>query len=83
MYVGPATLRAQQLPYIHTDADKLSWRKEVGDKLDPKADPLAEKRKAFWDRIGTMPPAQEISELEALGSGPGEERSNKSFCPFR
>lgn len=65
-HVGPAALRAQQLPYVHTYTDKLGWRKEVGDKLDPKADPLADERKAFWERIGIMPSAHEISELEAL-----------------
>jgi hypothetical protein len=32
---------AQQPPYVHTYTDKLGWCKEVGDKLDPKADPLA------------------------------------------
>lgn len=65
-HVGPAALRAQQLPYIHTYKDKAGWRKEVGDKLDPKADPLADERKAFWDRIGIMPSAHEIAELDAL-----------------
>ena len=65
-HVGPAALRAQQLPYVHSFTDKLGWRKEVGDKLDPKADPLADERKAFWERIGIMPSAHELSELEAL-----------------
>ncbi|WP_376703396.1 hypothetical protein RQ479_29780 [Mesorhizobium sp. ISC25] len=65
-HVGPAALRAQLLPYVHTYTDKLGWRKEVGDKLDPKADPLAEERTAFWDRIVTMPSAQELSEHEVL-----------------
>ncbi|MER8827215.1 hypothetical protein NKH73_14095 [Mesorhizobium sp. M0938] len=65
-HVGPAALRAQQLPYVHTYTDKLGWRKEVGDRLDPKADPLADERKAFWERIGIMPSAHEISELETL-----------------
>ncbi len=65
-HVGPAALRAQQLPYVHSFTDKLGWRKEVGDKLDPKADPLADERKAFWERIGIMPTAHELSELEAL-----------------
>jgi hypothetical protein len=65
-HVGPQPLRAQQLAYVHTYSDKLGWRKEVGDKLDPKADPLADERKAFWERIGIMPSAHELSELEAL-----------------
>jgi hypothetical protein len=29
-------------------------------------DPLAEQRKAFWERIGIMPTARELAELEAL-----------------
>jgi len=65
-HVGPAPLRAQQLAYVHTYSDKLGWRKEIGDKLDPRADPLADERKAFWERIGIMPTAHELSELEAL-----------------
>lgn len=65
-HVGPAPLRAQQLAYVHSYSDKLGWRKEIGDKLDPKADPLADERKAFWERIGIMPSAHELSELEAL-----------------
>jgi hypothetical protein len=64
--VGPSPLRAQQLPYVHTFADKLNWRREIGDKLLPGSDPLSEERKAFWDRVGLMPSASEISEAEVL-----------------
>lgn len=46
-HVGPKPLRAQALPYVHTYAHKAGWRKELGDKLERGADPLAEKRKAF------------------------------------
>lgn len=65
-HVGPAPLRAQQLPYVHDYLDKLNWRKEPGDKLEKGADPLAEERKAFWERMGLMPTASEIKELEGL-----------------
>ncbi|MER9355538.1 hypothetical protein NKI61_19910 [Mesorhizobium sp. M0514] len=77
-HVGPAPLRAQQLPYVHDQADKNGWGKAreqrvikkgkliQGDWLDEHEDPLAAERKAFWERIGFMPSAHEISELEAL-----------------
>lgn len=65
-HVGPGALRAQQLPYVHTYADKAGWRKEHGDKLDPKADPLADERKAFWERVASMPSAAEIAAVDAL-----------------
>jgi hypothetical protein len=75
---------AQQLPYVHTYTDKLGWCKEVGDKLDPKADPLAEERRAFWNRIGTLPSGQEISELEALHEwllAVGNEKERRASSP--
>lgn len=65
-HVGPAPLRAQQLPYVHDYTDKLGWRKEPGDKLERGADPLAEERKLFWERMGLMPTASELRELEGL-----------------
>lgn len=65
-HVGPATLRAQQLPYVHTYADKAGWRKELGDKLEKGADPLAEERKGFWERMGSLPTAAELRELDGL-----------------
>ena len=65
-HVGPAPLRAQQLPYVHTFTDKLGWRKEPGDKLEKGADPLADERKAFWERMGMMPTSEELRELDGL-----------------
>lgn len=65
-HVGPAPLRAQQLPYVHDIEDKRNWRKEVGDKLVETADPYAEERKAFWERMGSMPTAAELRELDGL-----------------
>jgi hypothetical protein len=67
-HIGPAPLRAQQLPYVHTCADKAGWRKEAGDMLERGADPLAEERQAFWKRFGLMPSSSEISELDRLHS---------------
>jgi hypothetical protein len=66
IHVGPMPLRAQQLPYVHDYADKAGWRKEPGDKLIAGADPLAEERKAFWERLGVMPSAHELAELDSL-----------------
>src|SRR6185369_9084356 len=73
-HVGPAPLRAQQLPYVHDQADKNGWGKAreqrvvkkgkliQGDWLDEHEDPLAAERKAFWERIGIMPTAREPSQ---------------------
>ncbi|MGN6144705.1 MAG: hypothetical protein ACTHOP_14055 [Mesorhizobium sp.] len=65
-HVGPGALRAQQLPYVHDFADKAGWRKEPGDKLPKGADPYAEERKSFWDRIASMPTAAEISAIDQV-----------------
>lgn len=65
-HVGPAPLRAQQLPYVHDIQDKRNWRKEPGDKLAKGADPYAEERQAFWERMGLMPTAAELRELDGL-----------------
>jgi hypothetical protein len=55
-HVGPAQPRSLQLPYVHDWIDKLGW----GSKR------LEEERKEFWERLGLMPSAHEISELEIL-----------------
>jgi hypothetical protein len=65
-HVGPGALRAQQLPYVHDWNDKAGWRKEPGDKLAKGEDPLAEERKAFWERLASMPTAAEISAVEKI-----------------
>jgi hypothetical protein len=77
--VGPAPLRAQQLPYVHTQADKNGWRKEPGRRVVDKKgrlirgdwllegeDPLADERKTFWERIGIMPSAEELAAMEVI-----------------
>lgn len=78
VHVGPARLRAQQLPYVHDQADKNGWGKAKekrvvkkgqliqGDWLNEGDDPLAEERKRFWERMGMMPTAAEMRELEGL-----------------
>jgi hypothetical protein len=80
-HVGPAPLRAQQLPYVHDHVDKNGWGKSPlqrvikkgrliqGDWLDEKDDPLADERKAFWDRLGVTATAEELRELDALFGG--------------
>ncbi|GAA2817135.1 hypothetical protein EDC40_103666 [Aminobacter aminovorans] len=78
-HVGPAALRAQQLPYVHTQADKNGWRKEPGRRVVDKKgrlirgdwlvegeDPLADERKAFWERVGLMPTSEELSAMEVV-----------------
>ncbi len=78
VHVGPAPLRAQQLPYVHDTADKNNWGKSPlarivkkgkliqGDWLDPNEDPLADERKRFWERMGLTPTAEELRELDGL-----------------
>lgn len=77
-HVGPAPLRAQQLPYVHDHVDKNGWGKSAlprvikkgkliqGDWLDENDDPLAEERRLFWERMGLMPTAAEMRELDGL-----------------
>lgn len=76
--VGPAPLRAQQLNYVHDQADKNGWGKSQlarivkkgrliqGDWLDANEDPLADERKRFWERMGMTPTAEEMRELDGL-----------------
>lgn len=63
---GPGYIQAMALPYIHDIEDKRNWRKEVGDKLVKTADPYADERKAFWERVGLTPTAAELRELDGL-----------------
>lgn len=77
-HVGPAPLRAQQLPYVHDHVDKNGWGKSPlkrvikrgkliqGDWLEEGEDPLAAERKAFWERMGIMPTGEELAELDGL-----------------
>lgn len=66
VHVGPKPVRSMPLPYVHDWADKAGWRKEPGDKLAKGADPLADERREFWERMGMMPTAEELSELDGL-----------------
>jgi len=65
-HVGPAQPRSLALPYVHSQSDKNGWGKVPGDHLEIGADPLAEERRAFWERLGVLPSAHELSELEIL-----------------
>jgi len=55
-HVGPQGPRSVDLGYVHDWVDKIGW----GSKR------LEEERKDFWDRLGLMPSARELSELEIL-----------------
>ena len=59
-HVGPKPVRSLNLGYVHSWADKAAWRKEPGDKLVT-LDPYADERKAFWERLHSMPSAAELS----------------------
>lgn len=76
--VGPAPLRAQQLPYVHSEADMRNWGHRRGDKRssDPKADAcrlLKEDEEAysifrqeFWELFDTGPTPEEVSTAYAV-----------------
>jgi len=55
-HIGPALPHSLALPYVHDFADKAGW----GTKR------LEEERQAFWDRLGRMPSAAELTSLEAI-----------------
>src|SRR5690606_10623017 len=64
--------------YVHDHVDKNGWGKSPlqrvvkrgkliqGDWLDEKDDPLADERKAFWERLGVTASAEELRELDGL-----------------
>lgn len=62
--VGPAPLRAQQLPYVHTRADRNGWGKIPGEKdklLKEDGDAHALYRREFWEQFETGPSPEEVS----------------------
>lgn len=71
--VGPAPLRAQQLPYVHTDADMRNWGHRRGDKrsIDPKANACRLRkeddeaysilRQEFWEQFDPGPTPEDVS----------------------
>lgn len=75
--VGPAPLRAQQLPYVHTEADMRNWGHRRGDKrsVDPKANACRLRkeddeaysifRQEFWD-IDEGPTPEEVSLAQEI-----------------
>ncbi|TIR87191.1 MAG: hypothetical protein E5X19_25710, partial [Mesorhizobium sp.] len=66
--VGPAPLRAQQLPYIHTRTDMNGWGKRPGetDKLRKEdGDAHAIFRREFWEQFQPDPSPAEVSRAIA------------------
>lgn len=71
--VGPAPLRAQQLPYVHSEADMRNWGHRRGDKrsADPKADACRLRkedeeaysifRQEFWEQFDPGPTPEDVS----------------------
>lgn len=76
--VGPAPLRGQQLPYIHSEEDMRNWGHRRGDKRskDVQAnacrlskeddDGHAIYRREFWDQFREAPSASEVSEAHRV-----------------
>lgn len=62
--VGPAPLRAQQLPYVHTRKDRNGWGKRPGEKdqlLKEDSDAHSIYRREFWEQFEPDPTPEEIS----------------------
>lgn len=55
-HVGPAQMRSLAMPYTHDFADKAGWGTKA----------LEEERRAFWERLGRMPTAAELSALDII-----------------
>jgi len=67
--VGPAPLRAQQLPYLHTRADKNGWGKIPGEKdklLKEDGDAHSLFRREFWEQFQEEPTPSEISKAHQI-----------------
>ena len=76
--VGPAPLRAQQLPYVHTDSDMREWGHRRGDRrsTNPKDDACRLRpeddeahsifRAEFWAQFDTGPSPSDISEANQI-----------------
>ena len=63
--VGPGRLKAQNLPYVHSEADMLNWGKRVGEKDQLRkedAEAHAAHRREFWERVSVS--ARDVSEAE-------------------
>lgn len=62
--VGPAPLRAQQLPYVHTRTDMNGWGKKPGEKdklLKEDADAHSIFRREFWEQFDPGPSPEDVS----------------------
>lgn len=65
-HVGPSPLRAQQLPYVHSQIDMNGWGKKPGEKDQlhkEDADAHAAHRREFFDKVSAS--ARDVSEAEA------------------
>lgn len=63
--VGPGSLKAQKLPYVHSEADMRGWGKRIGEKDQLRkedAEAHAAHRREFWDRVSVS--ARDVSEAE-------------------
>lgn len=63
--VGPGRLKAQKLPYVHSEADMLNWGKRIGEKDQLRkedAEAHAAHRREFWERVSVS--ARDVSEAE-------------------
>lgn len=77
-HVGPRHLRAQQLPYVHSEVDMLNWGHRLGDKRSdvPWAnacrlrreddDAYSIYRQSFWEQYDRDPTPAEISRAAAV-----------------
>jgi hypothetical protein len=66
--VGPAPLRAQQLPYVHTRSDMNGWGKRPGEKDSLRkedGDAHAIFRREFWEQFDPGPSPADVSRAVA------------------
>lgn len=69
-HVGPAPLRGQGLPYVHSFSDIAGWGKKLDDKecqLNAEdTDSYAAFKRDFWDQFDRAPSPAEISRADAV-----------------
>lgn len=68
--VGPAPLRAQQLPYLHEFSDMAGWGKKLNDKacklLKEDKDEFALISQLFWEQYNRGPSPEEVSTAQRV-----------------
>lgn len=87
--VGPAPLRAQQLPYAHDDGDMNGWGKKLYDKacklLKEDTDAFAILSREFWEQFDPGPSPEDVStanqvkEWVMLVDDAGERRALQAW----